>query len=66
MGKKGRLVAGGIQGEVENKREGEKGGERIGFEGESETEWHLHWLPAKSHLIKMSERRLGTSQGNTV
>ena len=35
-------------------------------EAPSETEWHLHWLPAKSHLIKMSGRRLGTSQGNTV
>lgn len=33
---------------------------------ENEREWHLHWLSAKSHLIKMSERRLETSQGNTV
>ena len=30
------------------------GGKRAREEGG--TEWHLHWLPAKSHLIKMSEK----------
>lgn len=42
------------------------GRERIGCGRENEREWHLHWFTAKSHLIKMSERRLETSQGNTV
>lgn len=44
----------------------DRGCERIRCGRENEREWHLHWLTAKSHLIKMSERRLETSQGNTV
>lgn len=57
-------VTDGMRKEKGTKKDG--GRERIGCGRENEREWHLHWLTAKSHLIKMSERRLETSQGNTV
>lgn len=48
-------VADATRKEKGTKKDG--GRERIGCGRENEREWHLHWLTAKSHLIKMSERR---------
>lgn len=62
-GRKGE-VAGAMRKEKGTKKDG--GRKRIGCGRANEREWHLHWLTAKSHLIKMSERRLETSQGNMV